>query len=110
MRHRLTMTIITLGLWPLLVIVTSDYVAEAARSLPRARCAAVPLSGLARPEVPFLPAQHQPSCSCPPLECPDGTVEPCEADCFPSDVPECRCEAWCDDDGNPQGRNVCECH
>jgi hypothetical protein len=110
MRHRMIVTIIMLGLLPLLVMAMSDDVAEAAWSLPRAPCAPVPLSGVARPDVPFLLAQHSPSCACPPLECPDGTVEPCEADCFVSEVPECRCEAWCDDDGTPRGRNVCECH
>ena len=110
MRHRLIVTITTLGLWPLLVMATSNYVAEGAWSLPRPHCDPMPLSGLARPDVPLLLAQHQPACSCPPLECPDGTVEPCEADCFLSDVAECRCEAWCDADGIPRGRNVCECH
>jgi hypothetical protein len=110
MRHRLIVTIIMLGLWPLLVTATVDGGAEAARSVPRAQCDPVPLSGLARPDVPLLLAQHQASCACPPLECPDGTVEPCEADCFQSDVPVCQCEAWCDADGIPRGRNVCECH
>jgi hypothetical protein len=110
MRHRMIVTIIMLGLWPLLVTATFDVGAEAAWSVPRAQCDPVPLSGLARPDVPLLLAQHQPSCSCPPLECPNGTVEPCEADCFLSDVAECRCEAWCDADGIPRGRNVCECH
>jgi hypothetical protein len=110
MRHRLTVTIIMLGLWTLLVMATSDYVAEAAWSLPRPQRDAMPLSGLAHPDVPSLPAQHSPSCSCPPFEYPDGTVEPCETDCFESDVPVCRCEAWCDADGTPRGRNVCGCH
>jgi hypothetical protein len=109
MRHRMIVTLIMLGLWPLLVRATSDNVAEAAGSLPRVPCDPVPLSGVARPDVPFPRAQRSPSCACPPLECPDGTVEPCEADCFLSDVAECRCEAWCDADGIPRGSSVCEC-
>jgi hypothetical protein len=110
MRRRMIMTIIMLGLWPLLVMVMSDHAADAAWSSPRVRCDAAPLSGLARPDVPFLLTQYSPSCSCPPLECPNGTVEPCAADCFMSQVPDCRCEAWCDADGDPRGSNVCECH
>jgi hypothetical protein len=57
MRHRMIVTIIMLGLWPLLVMAMSDDVSEAAWSLPRAQCAPVPLRGLARPDVPFLLAQ-----------------------------------------------------
>jgi len=109
MRRPTIVTIIMLGLWPLLMMVTSDH-AAAAWSSPRVRWAPVPLSEVACPDVPLILAQHQPSCSCPPLECPNGTVEPCEADCFMSEVPDCRCEATCDADGDPQGRNVCECH
>jgi hypothetical protein len=70
MRHRMIVTIIMLGLWPLLVMVTSEHAAEAAWSSLRVPCDPVPLSGLARPDVPFLLAQYRPSCSCPPLECP----------------------------------------
>src|SRR5919109_2246974 len=101
MRYRMIVTIILLGLWLLLVTAPSGAGAEGAGSLPRAQCDSVTRSGWARPDGPLLLAQHSPSCSCPLLECPDGTVEPCEADCFPSDVPECRCEAWCDADGTP---------
>jgi hypothetical protein len=110
MRHRTIVTIIKLGLWPLLVMMASDHAADAAWSSLRVRCDPVPLSRLARRDVPFILAQHQPSCACPPLECPNGTVEPCSADCFMSEEPDCRCEAWCDADGDPQGSNVCECH
>ena len=46
MRHRMIVTIIMLGLWPLLVMATSDHVAEAAWSLPRAQCDPVSLSGV----------------------------------------------------------------
>ena len=109
MRHRLIVTIILLGLWPLFVTAPSEAGPEAAWTVPRAQCDPVPRSGWGRPDGPVLLVQHSPSCACPPLECPDGTVEPCEADCFESDVPECRCEAWCDADGIPRGRNVCEC-
>ena len=102
MRRRTLVAIIMLGLWPLL--------AAAMGASPGARCDPVPLSGLAWPDVPLIFAQDSPSCACLPLECPNGTVEPCSADCFMSDVPDCRCEAWCDADGDPQGSNVCECH
>jgi hypothetical protein len=110
MRRRTVVTIVMLGLWPLLGMVTSEHAADAAWSSRRVRCDPVPLSWLARPDVPLILAQHQPSCSCPPLECPNGTVEPCSADCDSSEVPDCRCAAWCDADGDPQGSNVCECH
>ena len=110
MRHRAMVTIIMLGLWPALVMPTTDDTAAAVRSSLDARCDPVLLRGLPRPEVPLILAQHSSSCACPPLECPNGTVEPCSADCFMSEVPDCRCEAWCDADGDPQGSNVCECH
>lgn len=110
MRHQTIMTLIMLGLWPLLVMVTSDHAAGAGWSSPRARCDPVPLSRWARPDVPLILVQHQPSCSCPELECPNGSVESCAADCDISEVPDCRCEAWCDADGDFQGSNVCECH
>ena len=101
MQCRTIVTIIMLVLWPLLVPARLS-------SLP-ARSDQVSRSGVARLDVPLMLAQDSPSCSCRPLECPNGTVEPCAANCFMSDIPDCRCAAWCDADGDPQGSNVCEC-
>ncbi len=105
-----TLGVLLLALWALLGLVTAAHATSAAWASPHASCAPVPFSGVARPDGPWRLAQHAPSCACVPLECPNGTVEPCAADCDREEVPECRCEAWCDADGDPQGSNVCECH
>jgi hypothetical protein len=110
MRRQTFMTVIMLGLWPHLVMPTSDHAADTAWSVPRLRCDRMPLSRLAPPDVPVNLAQHKPSCRCPNVECEKGTVQGCEADCDPAEQAVCRCEGWCDANGDPRGSNVCECH
>jgi len=48
------------------------------------------------------------SCSCPVVQCPNGTVPACTIEC-PNSDPVCVCAGFCNAAGDPEGVNRCRC-
>ncbi len=71
--------------------------------------------GGGNPQQPNVPNVAGPqaagggSCSCPTTRCDNGDVPPCRVSCSGQEIPECSCNGFCDDDGNPKGLNRCRC-
>jgi hypothetical protein len=64
------------------------------------------------PNVPNAggpPAAVANSCACPATPCANGDVPSCQVSCSGQEIPECSCNGFCDDDGNPKGVNRCRC-